>query len=98
MGLVEYAGRLGLGVAADPLGLGLGLGQDRVARPVGLTGDRHVLGLALGSRLGRDLPALAPDQVENGRTHLDRVIEPAEPDVQNLDSQLARRRGGNRGQ
>ncbi len=90
MGLVEHAGRLGLGVAADPLGLGLGLGQDRVAHPVGLAGDRHVLGLALGPQLGGDLPALAADQVEDGRSDLHRVIEPAQPDVQHLDSQLAR--------
>ena len=96
MGLVEDPRGLGLGLAANPLGLGLGLGEDRVAAAVGLAGDRRVLGLALGAEPGGDLPALAADQLEDGRADLQRMIEPAQAEVDDVDSQLRPRRGGDR--
>src|SRR5262249_43636481 len=62
--LVEEPCRLGLGVAADPLGLGLGFREYCVARTIGLARDGEVLSLALGPEPGRYLSAFAADQLE----------------------------------
>jgi hypothetical protein len=85
VGLIQDPGRLGVPLPFDSLGLGVGFGKDRVALALGLTLQDLILRFSFSPEPVSHLLALASDQVEDGGSDLDRVIEPAEADVEHVD-------------